>query len=151
MSKKLNVFISYAHEDKEYKENIDKHLFSLKRSEAINTWTDTELIPGTPWDDTIRNKLQNSDIIIFLISVDFETSNYINDVEIKIAFERYDKGLTTIVPIICRDCDWTSSQYAKFQALPRGAEPIANAANKDIVYTEIAIEIRRLVNFLSKK
>jgi len=36
----LNVFISYAHEDQAFRQELDKHLSNLKRQNVITSWYD---------------------------------------------------------------------------------------------------------------
>ena len=41
--RRLNVFESYAHRDEKLREELDKHLAALKRSDLIETWCDRTL------------------------------------------------------------------------------------------------------------
>ena len=43
--RKVKVFFSYAHADETYKNELNKHLSPLKRSEKIEAWNDEELLP----------------------------------------------------------------------------------------------------------
>jgi predicted GTPase len=72
---KLNVFISYAHEDEAMKNDLDKHLIMLKRSDKIEVWTDKAVLAGDEWDVNIQEAMQKADIILLLVSVDFNNSN----------------------------------------------------------------------------
>ena len=67
---KLNLFISYAHEDEDMKKELDKHLIMLKRSGKIEAWNDRGILAGDEWDQSIKNELANAEIILLLISVD---------------------------------------------------------------------------------
>ena len=62
-SKKLKVFLSYAHEDEEMKNQLDKFLVNLKRSGSIEVWQDRQLLAGTEWDADIKKELAEADII----------------------------------------------------------------------------------------
>jgi len=76
---KVTIFISYAHADEELKKELDKHLKMLKRSGKVETWNDRELIAGEQWDDVIMTELSKANIILLLISIDFNASNFIWD------------------------------------------------------------------------
>ena len=91
MPQKLNIFLSYAHEDEAMKTQLDKNLIMLKRNEKINIWQDRQIIAGTEWDKSIAKELAAADIILLLISVDFNNSQYIWDKELKVALERHEK------------------------------------------------------------
>ena len=54
MSAKVKVFISYAHEDEDVKDNLDKFLISLKKSDKIDVWNDRAISAGTEWDKKIK-------------------------------------------------------------------------------------------------
>ena len=151
MTRKLKIFISYAHEDEAMKNDLDKHLISLKRSDKIDVWQDRMLMAGTEWDSTIKKELEDADIILLLISVDFIGSQYIWDKELKTALQKHENGTARIIPVILRECDWKDMPFAKLQALPTGAEPVSRFPDKDQAYTSIAKEIARVADFLASK
>lgn len=151
MTRKLKVFISYAHEDEGMKNELDKHLISLKRSEKIDVWQDRMLMAGTEWDGTIKKELEEADIILLLVSVDFISSQYIWDKELQTALQKHENGTARVIPIILRECDWQDMPFAKLQALPTGAEPVSLFVNKDQAYTNIAKEIARVAGFLASQ
>jgi len=151
MTRKLKAFISYAHEDEAMKNDLDKHLISLKRSDKIDVWQDRMLMAGTEWDSTIKKELEEADMILLLISVDFISSQYIWDKELKTALQKHENGTARIIPVILRECDWHDMPFAKLQALPTGAEPVTRFPDKDQAYTNIAKEIARVADFLISK
>lgn len=147
-NQKASIFISYAHADEDLKKELDKHLKVLKRSGKIETWNDRELIAGQQWDDVILAELNKSNIILLLISVDFNASDFIWDKELAAAMQRHEAGTAHVVPVILRKCDWTKLPYAKLQALPRNAKPVTKFADRDEAFTEIVTGIEKLVDQL---
>jgi hypothetical protein len=143
------IFISYAHEDEELKKELDKHLKVLRRSSKIQSWNDRELIAGQEWDQTIMSELQKANIILLLISVDFNASDFIWDKELASAMKRHEEGSAHVVPIILRKCEWSDLPYAKLQALPRNAKPVTEYANRDEAFTEISVGIEKLVDLVN--
>lgn len=148
MPKKLNIFLSYAHEDEAMKIQLDRNLIMLKRSDKINVWQDRQILAGTEWNESIAKELASADIILLLISVDFNNSQYIWDKELKIAMERHEKNEARVIPVILRTCDWSEMPYAKLQALPTGAKPISSFADKDEAYTDVAKGIRMVADHM---
>ena len=144
----LKVFISYAHEDEAIKNQLDKFLITLKRSNKIEVWQDRQIMAGEQWDDLIKKELTSADIIILLVSIDFIASDYIWRNELEIAMQRHEAGSARVIPIIARACDWSTMPFRKLQALPTGGIPIENANNLDQVYTEISKQIKAVVEFL---
>lgn len=148
MPEKLNIFLSYAHEDEAMKVQLDKNLIMLKRSDKINVWQDRQIMAGAAWDESIAKELAAADIILLLISVDFNNSQYIWDKELKIAMDRHEKNEVRVIPVILRTCEWSEMPYAKLQALPTGAKPITSFANADEAYTDVAKGIRMVVDYM---
>jgi len=148
-SSKLNLFISYSHADEELKNELDKHLIMLKRSGKIEVWNDRRLMAGQEWDDEIAKELAHADIILLLISADFNNSEYIWEKELSAAIKRHEDGKARVVPIILRNCEWHDGPYAKLQALPRGGKPVTEFQNRDEAFLDIASGIRALVETLT--
>lgn len=148
MPEKLNIFLSYSHEDEPMKVQLDKNLIMLKRSEKVNVWQDRKIEPGTVWDESITRELEAADIILLLISVDFNNSQYIWDKELKIAMDRHERNEARVIPVILRTCEWSEMPYAKLQALPTGAKPITSFTNTDEAYTDVAKGIRMVVDHM---
>ena len=95
--------------------------------------------------------MQLADIILLLISADFNNSEYIWKEELSHAMERHEQGTARVVPVILRKCEWSEMPYAKLQALPRGARPVSDFPDKDDAFTDIASGIRLLIDTLAAK
>lgn len=144
----ISVFLSYAHEDESMKNELDKHLVMLKRSGKLKVWQDRQILAGQEWDQAILNELQTADIILLLVSVDFNASQYIWEKELSLAMQRHEAGTARIIPIILRPCEWSEMPYAKLQALPSGAQPVSTFEDPDVSFTDIARQIRGVVDFM---
>jgi hypothetical protein len=148
---KPRIFTSYAHADEDLKKELDKHLKVLKRSGKIDSWNDRELVAGQDWNEEIMSELNKATIILLLISIDFNASDFIWDKELASAMKRHEEGTARVVPIILRQCEWHSLPYAKLQSLPRNAKPVTEYANRDEAFTEIAVGIEKLVDYMIQK
>lgn len=42
----VKVFISYAHKDECFKDNLIEHMASLNRAGLITEWNDRKIVPG---------------------------------------------------------------------------------------------------------
>ncbi|HRK82399.1 MAG TPA: TIR domain-containing protein [Saprospiraceae bacterium] len=142
----INIFISYSHKDELYKEELDKHLSTLKRNKEIATWNVRQILPGSEWNDVVKNEIKNADIILLLISADFNDSDDIWEVEIKEAIERHHKKEARVIPVYIRECDWEGMPYAHLQGLPNGAKPVALYKNKDQAFTEIVDGLKKVID-----
>lgn len=143
------VFISYAHADETYRDQLEKQLSILGRSGIVETWHDRRLVAGQEWDHGIRSELERADIILLLVSPDFIASDYINDIEITRAMERHEAGAAIVIPVILRPCKWEMAPFAKLQALPKNAKAISKWPNIDEAYLDVANGIHLAVEKMS--
>ncbi len=95
------IFISYSKSDVKYRDEFKKHFYPLKRQSLIDTFDDSDLGFGE-WNSVILKKIEECDIFVCLVSIDFLNTDYIIDKELPHALE-HNK---VIVPIKIRDCDW---------------------------------------------
>ena len=148
---KPRIFLSYAHADEDLKKELDTHLVPLRRSGKIETWNDRELIIGQEWNKEILEELNKADIILLLISKDFIASQYIWEKELEIAMKRHEKGTAKVVPVIVKNCLWQEMPFAKLQALPKNAKPVMSYEDRDDAFTEIAMSVKKLVEYMISK
>lgn len=106
MKQPNSTFIIYAREDGEVLKELKKHLQPLVRSNEIDLWDEGMILAGAEWSEEIKERLNASDIVLLLISASFFNSQYIFEVELQVAIERYEKSLCIIIPIIVADCYW---------------------------------------------
>jgi len=143
------VFFSYAHEDEELRDKLEKHISLLKRQGVIETWHDRRIGPGGAFAEEIDAALETSDIVLLLVSADFLASDYCHDIEMRRALERHDQGLARVFPVILRPCDWHSSEFGHLNAVPRDGKPITHHSSLDDGLVEVAKAIRSAVQKIS--
>lgn len=140
----LKIFISYSHKDESVKEELVNNLSSLKEEGLITIWEDRQILPSQKWNDEIGSHLETSDIAIFLVSPDFLSSKYINEIEVPNVLKKYNDGKIEVIPIIIRECDFGSRlELSQFQALPKDTRPIDLWDNRNEVW-------RNTINSLGK-
>lgn len=143
------IFFSYSKFDREYLEQLLRHLSVLRRKGKIAAWDDHQILPGEAWDGVIKTQLIEADIILLLISADFLSTDYIWDVEIKTAMERHDQKSATVVPIVLRPCSWEDTPFGKLNGLPSKAKPVSSYGDRDQAWLEVVQGIERLVSSAS--
>lgn len=141
----LRLLYIYAHEDKNYRDTLDKHLITLKRAGVITTWSDYQIAPGTDRTQEITKQIYNADIVLLLVTPDFIASDYVYSGELRIALERHERGETRVIPILLRSVDWEGTPFSKLQALPTDARPITRWQNQDEAFADVARGIRRVI------
>lgn len=124
----LQFFISYCHEDMRIKEKLITCLKSLKFEYNINDiWHDGEIIAGNNIDMEVFKQLNQSDIILLLVSPNFLNSYYCIDVELKKAIERMKKKECMVIPIIISPCTISDNlSFARLKRLPTDGHPITS-------------------------
>ncbi len=114
IKKPKKVFISYSHDDLDYRKELQKYLINMERENLIEVWQDGMIQPGTEWDLTIKENLEKADVIILLVSQSFIASNYIHEVELKKTMEKQLNGTAQFFPILIKNCD-----FRTWKALPQ--------------------------------
>ena len=147
----IELFFSYSHKDQGMRDEMDKYLSVLKRSNRIATWHDRKISAGSEWGKEIDEYLDRADIILLLVSADFLASDYCWGIEMKRALQRHELGQALVIPVILHPCDWEDAPFAKFQALPRDARPVSSWPDPAEALTDIARGIRDAAQKLAQE
>ncbi len=138
------IFISYSHNDKDYLDELLKHLSPLKREGLIGSWIDRQIKPGKDWKNEINDNLINCDIAILLVSPDFISSDFCYNIEYKTALRLHREGKIILVPIIIRPCNWKKLELSKIQALPTDGKAVSTWKNIDQAWLDVSEGIEQL-------
>jgi hypothetical protein len=144
----VEVFMAYSHKDETLRDELEKHLALLKREGSIRAWCDREIGPGEKWQEQIDERLNSADIILLLVSADFLASDYCFNIEMRTALNRADTGEARVIPIILKECDWSSAPFGGFQVLPPEAKAVTSWPNRDEAFANIVKGIREAVKRL---
>ena len=137
------VFMSYSHADEELRNELEKHLESLRRQGVISIWHDHRIEPGEELHQQIAAELQTADIILLLVSADFLSSDYCYDTEMSRAMERHEQGQARVIPVILRPCDWQEAPFGKLMAVPKNGKPVTKHATLDDGFVQVAKAVRQ--------
>lgn len=144
----LKIFYSYAHEDQEYRNQLDRHLSNLKRLYNLETWFDRQIRAGDNWEAVLEENLNTADLIFLLISPDFMHSNYCYNKEMARALERHAKGEAKVIPVIVRRVHWTNAPFSHIQLLPTNTQPIRSWTDPDDAFYDVVVEIEKVIQDL---
>jgi hypothetical protein len=142
----LKVFISYAHKDEPFKDDLLTVLRPLERNGTIAIWHDRKIEEGDEWRGEIEAALSECDMALLFVSKNFLASRFIQDAELPQLLQRRKGEGLRVVPIIIRPCMWQDEPaLADLQALPRDGKavikfPTANG-RRDQIWTDIATAI----------
>ena len=116
----LKVFISYAHKDEVFKDELITMLTSLQRRGIVDAWEDRRIEEGEEWYQSIQNAINQCDLAFLLISSDYLASRFIQEQEQPNLLERRRDMRLRVIPIVVRPCMWQSEPTLKnLQALPK--------------------------------
>jgi len=91
------VFVCYAHEDREMKNELYPFLKSLE-SVGVDAWDDERIRYGDYWKDEIDAAVRRADAAILLVSIDFMNSLFIQESELpQLLTLRERKGIPVFV------------------------------------------------------
>jgi hypothetical protein len=139
------IFFSYSKHDREFLEQLIRQMAALRRSDKIAPWDDHQILPGEEWNDEVKKQLNKADIILLLISSDFLSTDYIWEVEIKMAMERHERKEAVVIPIFIRHCDWSGMPFGKLNGLPTKAKPVTDYPDRDKAWLEVVNGIKRVL------
>jgi len=146
--RKIKVFISYAREDDTFREQLDKQLSLLKRSDFIDVWHNHAINAGMEREREIATHLNTAHLILLLVSSDFMASDDCYGRVMTRAMERHERGEARVIPIILRPVSWQDAPFGKLQALPNGAKPITTWQDRDEALHDVAKGIQKEVEKL---
>ena len=146
-----NLFYSYSHKDAQYRSNMETALSQLRRENLLKDWSDLNILPGQPISSKIREKMDETDIFVFLLSPDFIDSDECLK-EWKHAKQLSAEGkLIFRIPIIVRDCPWKDILHNdNIKALPEDGTAIANFDNEDTAWMQVYEGIKEVINELRR-
>jgi hypothetical protein len=119
----------------------------LQRQGLIGVWHDSDISPGTEWEQEISKHLNEAQIILLLISPDFMNSDYCYGIEMKRALERHERGEARVIPVILRPVYWRGAPFGKLQALPADGKPVTSSSWHyiDEAFFDVAEGITKIV------
>ncbi len=145
------IFISYAHADKEWKDKFRTATAMLtKHLKTAVTWNDQEILAGADWKAEIIKALSKADIVVCLLSPDFINSDFIFEEEIRRSYD-LDKRL---IPVYVR-------RIPLLNELPLGAKqgtpmddqgrwkPIKQWEDQDEAWARVVEDIQKVINALN--
>jgi len=145
-SKKLNIFISYAHDDdKKWIDLLKKHLKVLNRlNDKIDYWDDTRIHTGEKWKEEIEKSLDKSAVAILLVSTSFLASDFIQNKELPKLLKKAETDGTKIFSVILEPCLYDAyNDINQFQAANDPNKPLCDdtVGDQNRVFVKLMREI----------
>lgn len=141
----VRIFISYAHEDEDWKERLMGFFAPLIRKGDTEIWHDRQIPPGEKWAKIIEQRLKRADIALFLVSPDALHSDYIMDIELPAAMKQLAQQQIKLAPVILRHCLWKETQFRDMQVIQKNDKPILDHLNQDEAFMHVSSQIHSLI------
>jgi len=148
---RIQLFYSYSHIDDKYRHRLETHLSVLRRQGLINEWYDRRILAGQDWKNEIDLRLEQSQLILLLISASFIASDYCYSRELKRAIELHEEGRAVVIPVIIRPVNWMHLPFSKLQALPIDGKPVTKWRDQEEAWAEITQGIREVIANLQQR
>ncbi|WP_343707299.1 leucine-rich repeat domain-containing protein [Flavobacterium sp.] len=145
------VCISYSKEDLPLVNKFKDYLVPLSDDGLIeDPWYCTDLVAGDAWDEEIKNKFDEADIIFFMVSENLMKTKYVKEVEIKNAVDRWEKDRKSIkiIPIVLEYYHWTREgvyNLGRFTALPYTIKPVLDFKRQNMAWYIIIEAIKVMI------
>lgn len=95
LPKKLNVFISYAHEDA----SLARFIASLVERTGIEIWHDEKVLPGVDLSEQLAEHLKKANLYVLLVTPNYLQSSWGN-FELGVALARASRSDdVTVLPV----------------------------------------------------
>ena len=142
----VQLFYSYCHKDTQYRESMETSLAALKRDGLLHQWSDRSILPGQEISSEVREKMEQADIIAFILTPDFIDSEECMK-EWTFAQTLATRGkLLFRIPIIARTCAWKDILKGDgVKALPIDGKPVACYTDADLAWHEVYEGIKSVV------
>lgn len=142
------VFVSYSHQDEDWKNRLVKQLQVLEFEGALEIWDDRRISAGDDWLPKIEAAMVRSRAAVLLISAAFLTSGFIRQKEVPELLRRREQEGLRVIPVIVHPCPWTAVPWlSKIQARPKDGKPLDSftKAKAEQHLANLALEIRDLL------
>lgn len=118
------LFISYSHQDREWKDKLLKFLSPLEQAGIVNLWEDSKIKAGTRWREEIEKSLADAKVALLLVSQNFLTSEFIikNELPPLLAAAR-EKGIP-VLWLALSSCTVSATEIEKYQGLNDPKQPL---------------------------
>ena len=148
-TKPIELVYSYSHADSAHKGEMEATLKLLKRKGLLEDWSDNEILPGHKLSAEIREKFDKANIVAFLLSKNFISSDPC--MEEWERMKRRNATDTTFfrVPILLSVCPWEDLLGDDdIKILPHDAKSVQQHRPRDKAWQNVYEGIRLVVDAL---
>lgn len=128
----IDTHMCYAPSEKEHAEALARALLDLETAGSLVLHWDRDITAGSRFSDAVRDRIDDADLVLLLMSKAFLSSNFCQD-QMNHAIDRH----IAVVPIVLESCDWMKAAARQHECLPSDSNPVSTWKNKADAYTDI--------------
>lgn len=115
---KKTIFISYAHEDRKWVDELSKFIKPWLRKKRVRLWDDHQIQSGDKWEEKINTALEEANVAVLIVTKDFFNSNYITNHELPKILEKNKDNEFKLF--------WIAAGYSPYKATTLNSIQAAN-------------------------
>ena len=116
---------------------------------VLKAWSDREILPGQEISKKIQEQIKNADILLFLISSSFISSDECRKEWARAGEIVKERPSVVRVPIILGACDWKKlDEMSELKALPNDGRPVKTFSDRDTAWQQVCDGLRALIDSL---
>jgi hypothetical protein len=142
---KLIIFVSYAHEDAALKSTLIGPLRDPSLEAAARFWDDRLLEGGRSWESDIDSNLQNSAVVLLLVTDDFLRSEYCMSMEAPAARELHELGRAKVLAVRLKRCTEDAGSLDGLPSWPDDGVPLLDQPAPEHAVAELRNRVKRLL------
>jgi len=143
------VFVSYAHDDEYWCDQLMGYLNALRLMNIIKPWIDRDIQPGSRWLNDIQTAMARAKVVVMLASRAFFNSPFIQTVELPYFLTQHQEGACTLIWVAVDVFPYEMTPLAGIQAIHRTDQPLARLDQDSA--EDVLMKIVRLIPELIQK
>lgn len=137
-----HVVISFAPADGAVLATLLTHLAPMRRQGWIDIWHGQLNALGGVAQTERQARWARADLILLLVTPHYLASDDCMDEDLPAALARQAAGTACVVPIYVRPVDVSLAPFGRLVGLPRDGRPVAQHADPDGCWADIAVQLR---------
>ncbi|HLG62594.1 MAG TPA: toll/interleukin-1 receptor domain-containing protein [Ktedonosporobacter sp.] len=144
---RTKIFISYSDTDKKYLQELKQQLAFYIRNNQIAVWDNTNIKPGSKWQEEIELALRSTRVALLLISADYLASDLIANYELPLLLAKARKGELILISTILKHSAFADTELAQFQPVNAPSEPLAmmSAPKRNAIWKDITDKLLQAI------
>jgi hypothetical protein len=142
---KDQVFISYSHKNKRWRDDLVTTLKPYLRDGSIVSWSDEQITAGSKWFREIKSALANTRVAVLLVTPNFLASDFIHEYELGTLLKEAEQGGVKILWVPVYDSGYKKTALKNYQAVLDPKKPLAgmSKAKRDQAWVKVCEEIEK--------